>query len=174
MVTVAIAGVLLALAMPAMQQFVTQKAVSSNSDELASALRFARSEALKRSAAVAICSSNGKTGTAAGCAGTSDWTQGWVVFVDRDGNGTYGGSDELLRLQPPMPGQVVGPTVDSANKVGSYVEFVGAGLAVSGAQTFTFRPNLSSSNANYTRYTRKVCVNLQGRTNVVSGSASCN
>ena len=175
MVTVAIAGIMLALAAPAMQQFVTQKAVSSSSDELVSALRFARSEALKRSSPVSVCGGNGgTTATTAACT-SNDWTKGWIIFADRDGNGVYSYSssnptDELLRVQQAVPQQVVGPTPTGTT---AYVEFVATGMAL-GAKSFTFRPNLNSSNANFNKFSRIVCVNSQGRTNVVSGTGTCN
>lgn len=172
MVTIAIVAIMLALAAPAMQQFVAQKAVSSASDELVSALRFARSEALKRSAPVSICGNSGGTDAgSAKCSTTNDWTKGWIIFADRDSDGAFtNGTDELLRVQQAFTQKFTGPTPGGA---GGYVEFVATGLALN-AQQFTFTPNVSSSNPNFKQFTRVVCVNAQGRTNVVSGLGTCN
>jgi len=173
LITIAIAALLLSLAMPAMQQFVTQKAVASNSDELLSALRFARSEALKRSAPVTVCSGNGQVTAAAAQCGADTWSQGWLVFADVNGNGSFDkATDQLLRVQQPLsPAQVVGPTA-SGNS--SFVEFVASGIVVTGAKSLTFKPTLKVTDANYNKFTRTVCVNAQGRANLVSGTTSCN
>ena len=168
MVTVAIVAIMLALAAPAMQQFVTQKAVSTSADELVSALRFARSEALKRSSPVSICASKDAAGS--GCATSNDLTNGWIIFADRDGNGAYdSGTDELLRVRQNLSKQVAGPAATASSP---YIEFVATGMALN-AQAFTFTP-LNASGANVASFTRVVCVNSQGRTNVVSGSGQCN
>lgn len=170
LVTVAIAAILLSLAAPAMQQFVTQKAVSSSSDELVSAMRFARSEALKRSSPVSVCGGNGKTDAATAACTAKDWSKGWIVFADRDGDGVYkNGTDELLRVRQTVSQQASGPAPSASGAV----EFVANGMAL-GAQSFTFTPNLNVTNSNYESFKRVVCVNAQGRTNVVSGSGPCN
>jgi len=172
MITIAIAAVLLALAAPALQQFVTQKAVASSSDEFLSALRFARSEALKRSAPVTVCSGNGQVSAASAQCGADTWSKGWLVFSDVNGNGSFdNATDVLLRVQQPLSAQVAGPTA-SGNS--SYVEFVASGIVVTGAKSLTFKPTLKVTDVNYNKFTRTVCVNAQGRANLVSGTTSCN
>ncbi len=172
MVTIAIAGILLALALPAMQRSLTSRAVASNAEELVSSLRFARSEALKRGSAVALCPVDTNS-PPQGCG--ADWSKGWMVFADRDTNGSYdnGTNDLLLRVQqPPSSNQVGGPTAAGANP--SYVEFVSTGMAITGGLTFTIKPTLKPADKWMTTYTRLVCVNAQGRANIVAGTATCN
>jgi type IV fimbrial biogenesis protein FimT len=73
MVTIAVLGVLFAVAIPGFQRIVVNNRMASQANDLISALSLARSEAVKRAANVTVCaSSNGST-----CTGT--WAQGWIV-----------------------------------------------------------------------------------------------
>jgi type IV fimbrial biogenesis protein FimT len=76
MVTVAIAVVIAALAVPAYQGLVGGQRARSQANELVTAMSVARSEALQRPNDVELCAStNGSS-----CSNNSgDWVQSWVV-----------------------------------------------------------------------------------------------
>jgi type IV fimbrial biogenesis protein FimT len=67
------------------------------------AVYLARSEAIKRNANVVVC----RAASAAGCATSGDWQQGWIVFSD-DGagahrnNGVLDADETMLRYQQPL------------------------------------------------------------------------
>lgn len=70
MITLAILGVILGLAAPAMGDFVVRQRVSSQANELMLALAYARSEAVTRGIDVAVLpATNANTG----------WSDGWCV-----------------------------------------------------------------------------------------------
>ena len=70
MITVAILGVILGLAVPAMGDFAVRQRVSGQASELMLALAFARSEAVKQNSEIAVLpATNAATG----------WTDGWCV-----------------------------------------------------------------------------------------------
>ncbi len=74
MVVLAIAA---AIAIPNFTTQIRNNQSRALGEEFATALNFARSEAIKRGQFVSICASdNAQTGCA------SDWTNGWLVFVD--------------------------------------------------------------------------------------------
>lgn len=74
MVTIAVMAVLLGVAIPSFNEALLGSKLSSFANSLSSSALLARSEAIKRNAAVTLCvSSNG-----ASC-GTGDWNQGWIV-----------------------------------------------------------------------------------------------
>jgi prepilin-type N-terminal cleavage/methylation domain-containing protein len=58
MVVVGILGIIAAIAAPNVRDFVTRYRLDSSANELASALRLARQEALRRNAAVEACTAN--------------------------------------------------------------------------------------------------------------------
>lgn len=70
MIAIAILGIIASIAMPAMGKFIIQQRVSSQANEMMLSLAFARSEAIKRNASVAVIPvTNASTG----------WSDGWCV-----------------------------------------------------------------------------------------------
>jgi len=78
MITLAVAAIVLGIAIPSFNSTVLNNRSLALGGELASAINFARAEAVKRSTRVSICpSSNGEV-----CLGANDWAKGWIVFTD--------------------------------------------------------------------------------------------
>ena len=76
MITVAVAAILMALAVPSFTSLINNNRLTSGSNALVTAMHHARSEAVRRNARVTLCASaDGAT-----CAGTGNW-QGWVTLV---------------------------------------------------------------------------------------------
>ena len=83
MVAVLIIGILFSVAAPSFRAFIQGGQLISATNELLAAFHVARSEAIKLNSRVTICqSTDGKTCDST----TGDWTTGWIVFVDADGN----------------------------------------------------------------------------------------
>src|SRR5512143_1298613 len=82
MVVLAIAGILLAIGVPALAALAQSSRLSSSTNELVASLHLARSEAIKRNTRAVMCPS--QTGNA--CAENGAWHQGWVVFHDPNNN----------------------------------------------------------------------------------------
>ncbi|MCU0765538.1 MAG: GspH/FimT family pseudopilin, partial [Burkholderiaceae bacterium] len=85
MIAVSIAGVLAGAAVPAMREALVQQRLRSGSSDLYAAFHFARSEAIRRSIPVAVTPVD-----------SQDWSNGWRVFVDRNGNGAQDAAEETL------------------------------------------------------------------------------
>lgn len=77
MVTVAIIGVLAALAAPSFNEAILSNRLTSYANNFVASATSARSEAIKRNAVVTLCRS--ANGTA--CAGSGAWQQGWIVLA---------------------------------------------------------------------------------------------
>lgn len=100
LITVAVAAVLASLAVPSFRTLLLKRSVQSAADTLVSDMRFARAEALKRSARVTICASSNGTS----CAGAGgQWSSGWMVFVPSAANGNFTAGDEIVRVQDALP-----------------------------------------------------------------------
>jgi type IV fimbrial biogenesis protein FimT len=63
------------------------------------ALNFARSEAVKRGAIVSLCPSADQ----ASCGGT-DWSGGWIAFVNPNGDATVDAGEVILRVWEALSG----------------------------------------------------------------------
>lgn len=87
LITVAIAGIILAWGLPNLADYVRTSRVVSTSNELVAALTAARTFSVTRSIATVVCASNNITDSSPGCTGsTAHWSSGWLVFEDCDGD----------------------------------------------------------------------------------------
>jgi type IV fimbrial biogenesis protein FimT len=82
MITLFIVGILLAVGIPSLKSFMQGNQLVAASNELVSAMHVARSEAIKLNTRVSICESS----DGANCAATGSWKEGWIVFVDANGD----------------------------------------------------------------------------------------
>lgn len=83
MIGLAVAAILITVAVPGMASLMRSNQASATINEMIYALRLARSEAVTRKLPVAVCASD-DDGDA--CGGGNDWTQGWMVFTDPNGD----------------------------------------------------------------------------------------
>ncbi len=146
LVTVAIAAVLMAVGVPAMTSFLSDQAAAANADEFAEALRFARSEAVKRGDSVSLCASTNLTACG------EDWKAGWIVSTS---------SGKVLRVQNPI--RAMGDLTAAATTV----TFQSTGIATAGSGSYVFA-TLSGN----TDRSRTVALNAQGRVVVSKGEGS--
>jgi len=93
MLTLAIAAVLLGLAIPAYETFINRQRMRAAVTGLHGDLLAARSQAVFRGVAVIACPG----APTDGCSGTSDWSAGWIVFEDLDGDREHDTDEPLLR-----------------------------------------------------------------------------
>jgi type IV fimbrial biogenesis protein FimT len=97
LVTVAIVAVLAAVATPSFVSTVRSARLSTAANEFLTALRLARSEALRRGGRVAMCrSADGAT-----CADSGGWEQGWILFHDLNHNGLPDSGEDVIVRGPP-------------------------------------------------------------------------
>ncbi|VWX56014.1 hypothetical protein VARIO8X_110077 [Burkholderiales bacterium 8X] len=86
MITVAVAAILSAVALPYLATFVDRSRARAWSSELESALSYARAEAIARSGPVGVCALEAPGATL--CAAANDgsaWINGWMVVDQRAG-----------------------------------------------------------------------------------------
>lgn len=162
LITVAIVAVLASLAVPSFRTMLVKRSVQAAADTFVSDMRYARSEAIKRSARVSVCRSS--TGTSCSLVGGL-WKEGWIVFVDADGDGAFDAGDEIVRVQQGLT------TIDSVtpDRSLSFI-FQPTGFAKSATQTFLFTPPGSDGAS----FARVACVSMQGRAALrAEGETTC-
>ena len=134
MTAIAVLGILFGLGVPSFTQMIRNNRVVANTNELVVALSAARSEAVKRGVPTVVCARTGpatdvcRTGTA------SDWSNGWLVFVDQAGTAGVIDADDEIVQRFDAPG--AGVTVLSNDR--PQVRFGATGLPPSGAVDTTF------------------------------------
>jgi len=87
LITMAVFGILAAIAFPQMAGFSDNNRLVNQVNNLSSNLQYARSEAIKRVRNVTIETLDG----------TNKWQSGWQVYIDIDNDGTAD-TNELLRV----------------------------------------------------------------------------
>ena len=98
MVTLAIAGVLVGLAVPSMREFMRNSRLTSASNDLLHSLSLARTEAIKRQTGrVTVCASADPNAADTALACSYGTMSGWIVFVDANSDGQFdNGADTVL------------------------------------------------------------------------------
>ena len=121
MVTVAVFGILVAIALPNMRSIIQNTRISTQINELTSDLNFARSEAIKRGtdftvSNITICKSAIPTAATPTCNTTASagWDSGRIIFIDGTPavgvaaaiapNGQYAAAETLLRVREVLDG----------------------------------------------------------------------
>lgn len=117
-VTIAIVAILLAIGLPSFQSAFRSNRTATMTNELLGSIALARTEAIRSTRGAGMCAANA-AGTA--CVDTTTWDNGWLVWVEDDGNDVVGdgyqaGSDTLVRyIQPTTGMSLVVPASNSPN-----------------------------------------------------------
>ena len=94
MITLTVAGILTPMAI-GMQGLVQDNRLVTQVNQLLGHLNLVRSEAIKRGTTVTIC----KSANGVDCTPTSDWHEGWIIFVDPNRNRTVDAGEAIIRAQ---------------------------------------------------------------------------
>lgn len=166
MVTIAIVGLLASLAVPSFRTMLVNRSVQSAADALVGDMRLARSEALKRSTRTSICRSSNGTNCAAG---VGSWSDGWLVFVDMNANGTVDTGDDVIKVQQALPNiaSILAPVASSTLPIFKYEP---TGWAKAASLTLIVTPAGSVPSDS----TRLICISINGRPALrPRGTSSC-
>lgn len=86
MITITVAAILLAIALPSFRNVIHRGRVTSASNELLATLSYARTEAITRGQLVSLCPSS----DSASCAGGTAYEAGWIVYTYPAGAASVG------------------------------------------------------------------------------------
>ena len=93
MVTLSIAGILVAAGVPSFQAFTQKQLMKAAVASLQNDLMMSRSEAVHLNTRMVACPGN----PADGCSGENDWTDGWIVFDDVNADRQHQEAEEIVR-----------------------------------------------------------------------------
>lgn len=148
LVVLALAGLILGMAVPALGRFVASNRNTGAVNRLAATLNYARSLSIRRRQTAVVC----PIGNHQKCRPDDDWSDGWMVFIDADGG------------YPPKPDE---------NEAAMHIDRVPAHTQVrSNRQVYVMRPfGKRSTNGTLTLCDRKghrktVIVSVTGRARV--------
>lgn len=163
LVSVVLIVILIAVAVPEFLDFIRASRLSTQTNRFFTAVNFARSEAIKRSAPMMICVRSGAL-----CATVNNWEQGWIVFVDRDADLQVDPGETVKEFPPLAQGYSLKPNVAVSS-----LKFFPDGTVrrASGAlplMTLRFcAPD--ATDGNLTQRSREIVINATGRMRLQPG-----
>jgi type IV fimbrial biogenesis protein FimT len=163
MVTLAVAAVLAAIAVPNMRDFIRNNRLASTSNDILRSTQIARSEAVKRQRVVTVCSSSNTSASEPTCSGGA--FSGWIVFEDANNNWARDNGEEVIERQRAPNG------ISISNDSNGRVSFAATGFANSTpGQTPVSRIVLCDARGNKTigdsSVARALIIETTGRTRI--------
>lgn len=160
MVVIALVAILGAIAIPSYQSSIANNRVSAEVDRVAMDMSYARSEAVKRGIPVSVCPSTG-------CAASSNWDQGWIVFQDDNGDLSGFGTattanGKLLKQESPFSGKdTLVPETSLGQGVtfdrNGYTKASGKLILADSTGTTSFRRCIKFATGSWTRLVGAAC-----------------
>ena len=92
--TMSVMAILSGIAAPSFAGFIERQRASAAISSLMTHMSLARMAAISRNQRAVLC----PTSDGAHCEASTDWSQGWMLFLDEDGNRMPDGSDEVVRV----------------------------------------------------------------------------
>ncbi|MFZ4550797.1 MAG: GspH/FimT family pseudopilin [Aquabacterium sp.] len=139
--TLGILAIVAALATPSLQGWVARHTVTTQTSTLTSALRLARSEAIRRGQRVSLCAATGDPNSPRCQTRARDWSKGWLVFVDEGATPRqWDEGEQLIAVQDALRGVTITLPSNQAS-----VSFTASGLALSDNSSFDVSPMIVSA-----------------------------
>ncbi|HZV65970.1 MAG TPA: GspH/FimT family pseudopilin [Telluria sp.] len=165
MSVLAVAAVLMAIALPELRQLLRTLQFRAAVNDLSGAIGLARGQAIARGARVEL--------VPAGAGGT-DWSRGWIVFIDHDGDRRPGRADEVIAQHGPLADGIVIRTNFSGQQGGAYFAYNGTGRGCTDTSSAAARWGTLSLFRD--GQVRRIKINMLGRARVCDPArdgASC-
>ena len=166
MVVVAILAILAALAAPSLTPILERWRVRQAVEEMTATYSFGRSEAIKHAGAITVRKNDLVAAQCPSASGAEDWSCGWVVFNDINGNGTQDSEDETLLRSTPAFSAISVKNLDGS---GVFFQFTRWGeLQGAVALGFAFTPTRANAGT-----VTALCMTPGGRVRAKPGATSC-
>ena len=92
-IVVAMLGITMGIAAPNLIEMISNNRIATAAADLATAMQQGKAEAVARVNPTTLCKRNTDGDD---CVGDGDWSQGWIVFSDLNGDASVGDDDEIL------------------------------------------------------------------------------
>lgn len=151
----AIAAILMAAAAPNLHALVRNQQLRAATTDLFDAIALTRAQAVARNQSVKLMPADPEG---------RDWTHGWTVFVDRDGDRAVSDGDEVLSVHGPLaPGLAIRFGFTSPAPP-YYIAYNGAGRSCSDSNSMA--PRLGTLSLFHGEQVRRIKINMLGRARV--------
>ncbi|WP_460504833.1 GspH/FimT family pseudopilin [Hydrogenophaga soli] len=176
MVTIAVLAILMAIAVPSMQDLIRSNSMRNLGNDFTLSIQRARGEAMAQNQCVALCKSADPTAAIPVCdTANDDWARGWIAYRTPTCNAPTSAAQvnndraTLLFIQEPFAPSF---RIMTTNSVRSIV-FTPRGMTSLGNAGQFNVSDTNASSAKNTQYGRTVCVDMVGRTRNITFLANC-
>jgi type IV fimbrial biogenesis protein FimT len=152
MIVLVIAAIVLSIALPDLRVLIRQYHLKTVAGDLFGAIDLTRSEAIARGQRVMLAPLD-----EAG----ANWSDGWVVFVDHDGDLRPGLDDEIIAEHGPVPDTITISSVFTSQKQPYYLAYNASGRSCSASSSLAARWGTLSLFQD--GQTRRIKINMLGR-----------
>ncbi|WP_185231904.1 GspH/FimT family pseudopilin [Teredinibacter franksiae] len=164
MMGIALFAILVSMAVPSFEGMMRRQELNAQLGLLNSTLAFARNQAITRKEDVTFCG----TADGATCTTSSNWSAGWLVFVDENSNGNFDVGELVLRSGGEDGGQA---KLNVVSAVPLSVRYQASGESETGVSTLYLCAGNAETGAD-TSKSRTLTVSRVGSTRVAKG-ATC-
>ncbi|WP_426107902.1 GspH/FimT family pseudopilin [Massilia sp. TSP1-1-2] len=151
-VVLAIMAVLASLALPSMRDMLEARRLDTAAVDLYGAIDLARSQAVARGDRVQLVPLEPKG---------ANWAEGWVVFVDRDGDRRPGPDEEIISSHGPLAGGIVVSFNFTSNKLPYYIAYSASGRSC--RDTSSLAARWGTISLHQEGRIRRIKINMLGR-----------
>lgn len=160
LVTVTVAALLLATGVPGFRAIIMNSRLVGQTNEFVTAINVARSSAVRYQRNATVCLSSDFDAAVPSCDGGTDWSTGWIVWVDRNRDSAPS-AGEILSVHEPLSG-----SLSLMSTAANRFTYDARGFAVVAGDDLT----LCDGRAGETG--RVISVNDAGRTSVAEAACS--
>lgn len=153
MITLAVAAIILSVGVPSFRAVIMDNRLVSQANQLVTSIKIARSAAVRYQRNATVCASANFDAAVPSCSASTDWSNGWIVWVDKDRDAATDANEVI---------SVFGPIHDASTLTSGAAAFTydARGFGVTGAADMTLCDNRTAETG------RLIRVNAVGRTNV--------
>ena len=154
MVTLGILAIVLSVGVPSYRGLVMDNRMASQANLFATSIKLARSNAVRFQRNATVCASANFDAAVPTCSASTDWSDGWIVWVDKDRDAATDANEIISVFGPVHQASELKST--SANRF----TYDGRGFAATAAGALTLCDNRTGEMG------RVIKVNATGRTNI--------
>jgi type IV fimbrial biogenesis protein FimT len=152
MIALTVVAIVVALALPSFNRATRNSLLLNTANDWAASMSLARQRAVEARRDVRICPTSNNTS----CDNSKNYSDGWIMFVDQNNNGSPATS-ELIRIGDPLDSRV---SMGTPSAFDDWIEFKpGGNVNGSGATA----GNFTFCSGTYHEYSRQVGVSATGR-----------
>ncbi len=101
MVTLGVASILVSVGVPSFRSAIMDNRMVRDSNQLVASINLARSSAVRYQRTAIICTSANFNAAVPTCSGSTDWSAGYIVWVDKDRDAATD-ANEVIAVQAPI------------------------------------------------------------------------